>query len=144
MVPLKLAPVRPVSLGQLPIKPIVRVKTQDDDGRPVPGVEIQVNIENGRPESSWKYNVGIDGVSAVDLPDVQRGDVLILGPSLPLEMVSDPPFERIEVGQEIPEEFIFTIAPRRPERDLISPIVSFTLGGIITAIAVYYLIGKKK
>lgn len=146
MYPVRLAPIRPIRLGQTPSRAI-QVKTVDDDGRPMPDVDILVSIENGQPESTWKYNVGLDGISVIQIPVTKPSDVLLVGPSLSMDMVSDPPFERIEVGQEIPEEVVFEIARRRPERDWIGPIITIgaagMITGVVTALVSSYLIKGK-
>ena len=142
MIRLGHVPLRRWGLGQATAQEIT-VRVQDQDGRPVPGIDVEVTIENGRPQQTWKYNVGLDGATSFRIPDAAPGSVLLVGPALPLDFASTPPFERIMADGQ-PHELVFSIAARRPERDILAPLVIFTLTGILSATAMYFILGTRK
>lgn len=129
---------RPVRLlGQSAPAPPFVVRVEDQDGRAVPGVPVErMIVATGERE---EFSLGPEAVGEIH-PGVPPGAEVVLRPVVPIDFAASPPFAQVEAGRA--EEVAFTIAPRKPERDLITPVVTFVMGGVASAVVLSLLKNK--
>lgn len=131
---------RPVNLGD-PGPGSVKVSIFDENGRPFPDVPISLVI-NGPPQTEEVHSVGPTGETVIEIPTHADGPVII-APHLDMNFASSPPFLEIVPGEEKPAEISFMVARRSMEKDYLTPIVTFVVGGLLTG-GVLWLINRIK
>lgn len=122
-------------LGQT--APPFLVRVEDQDGRAVPGVPVErVVVATGERE---EFALGPEAAGELP-PGAPAGAEVVLRPVVPINFAASPPFARVEAGRA--DEIVFVVNPRRPERDLVTPVVTFVMGGAASFLVLSLLKNK--
>lgn len=115
----------------------VQVSIVDENGRPFPHVDVSLVLPDD--QSVLKRNVGPTGTTVIETREIPAGEKVILSPDVSMEFASDPPYHEIEPGENGPAEVTFMVAMRQPEKDYLTPIITFAAGGIATGVIMWGL-----
>lgn len=122
---------RRVSLGN-PGPGSIRVTVFDENGRPFPNIDVLL-VRADPTADPIVRNVGVTGSTVIDVGELPPNQTVFLTPDISMDFASSPPFHELKPGQELPAEAVFTIAKRQVERDYFTPILTFAIGGALSA-----------